>query len=142
MPRKKKAEPVVEEPAKRPAAQASAATRKRKGATQAAESPSNVQALQPQPRKSKAQKASAIPESEEASLYQIRAGEIMETPVFRPTEEEFADFYGYATKLDKLVGHIGVCKVIPPAGWKARQHGQGVYTCKMRDSTHTMINAK
>jgi hypothetical protein len=132
MPRKKKAEPAVavEEPAKRPAAQA-AATRKRKGATPAAEPPSNVQA-QPQPRKSKAQKASAVPETQEGALYQIRAGEIMETPVFRPTEEEFADFYAYATKLDKLVGHIGVCKVIPPAGWKARQHGQGVYTRKLQ----------
>lgn len=29
--------------------------------------------------------------------------EAMETPVFRPSEEEFADFYEYACKLDKLV---------------------------------------
>ena len=56
--------------------------------------------------------------------------EAMETPTFRPTEEEFADVYAYAEKLDKLVGHIGVCKVIPPEGWKARRHDDGVYTCK------------
>jgi jumonji domain-containing protein 2 len=42
--------------------------------------------------------------------------------VFYPTEEEFKDFYAYAQKLDRLVGHIGVCKVVPPKGWKARPH--------------------
>ena len=42
--------------------------------------------------------------------------------MFHPTEEEFKDFYAYAQKLDKLVGHVGVCKVVPPKGWKARPH--------------------
>jgi hypothetical protein len=42
--------------------------------------------------------------------------------VFYPTEEEFKDFYAYAQKLDRLVGHVGVAKVVPPKGWKARPH--------------------
>jgi hypothetical protein len=33
--------------------------------------------------------------------------EPMETPVFRPTEEEFANFHEYACKLDKLVSGNG-----------------------------------
>ena len=34
--------------------------------------------------------------------------------VFYPSEEEFKDFYSYMQKLDRLVGHVGVCKVVPP----------------------------
>lgn len=67
----------------------------------------------------------------------MRTGELMETPVFRPTEEEFKDFYAYASTLDKLVGHVGVCKVIPPQGWKARSHEDGVYTREYSCETRT-----
>ena len=35
--------------------------------------------------------------------------EPMETPVFRPTEEEFANFHEYACKLDKLVSGKRFC---------------------------------
>ena len=79
----------------------------------------------------------------------LNNGKLMDTPVFYPTEEEFSSFYAYAQKLDRcfhflisfiprihskalteycdrLVGHIGVCKVVPPAGWKAR--ADDVYT--------------
>jgi hypothetical protein len=129
MPRKKKA-PVAEtvEPAPRQVKEAPG--RKRKTATPAAEPANDTLKQQPKSRKSKANQVAAAAEAEGSGLYTIRPGEIMETPVFRPTEEEFADFYAYATMLDKLVGHVGVCKVIPPAGWKARQHGQGIYTRK------------
>ncbi|EKX51736.1 hypothetical protein GUITHDRAFT_65602, partial [Guillardia theta CCMP2712] len=61
----------------------------------------------------------------------------METPVFYPTEEEFADFYAYVQKLDRLVGHIGVCKVVPPAGWQPRAHD--VYT--LQDSSPELEEA-
>ena len=44
------------------------------------------------------------------------------TQVFYPSEEEFKDFYSYMQKLDRLVGHVGVCKVVPPKGWQARPH--------------------
>eukprot|EP00961_Rhodomonas_salina_P029348 395887-Rhodomonas_salina.1 len=67
----------------------------------------------------------------------IEVGKLMKTPVFHPTEEEFSDFYAYAQKLDRLVGHVGVCKVIPPAGWKPRAHD--VYTLK--DSTEELEDA-
>ena len=52
----------------------------------------------------------------------IEVGRLMSTPVFYPTEEEMKDFYAYAQKLDRLVGHVGVCKVVPPNSWKARPH--------------------
>jgi hypothetical protein len=88
-------------------------------------------------------------------------GKLMDTPVFHPTEEEFSSFYAYAQKLDRwgsdgaslsfaavhiidpnlfimsrLVGHIGVCKVVPPPGWRAR--ADDVYT--LEDSSERLDN--
>jgi len=57
-----------------------------------------------------------------ALTYHTHAPLFPRAQVFYPTEEEFKDFYAYAQKLDKLVGHVGVCKVVPPKGWKARPH--------------------
>lgn len=56
------------------------------------------------------------------SDWPITTGGYMQTPTFHPTEEEFSDFHGYMNKLDRLVGHMGVCKVVPPPGWKPRKH--------------------
>jgi hypothetical protein len=56
------------------------------------------------------------------SEWPITTGGFMQTPTFRPSEEEFADFHAYMQKLDRLVGHMGVCKVIPPPGWQPRKY--------------------
>jgi jumonji domain-containing protein 2 len=38
--------------------------------------------------------------------------------VFRPTEEEFANFREYLERLNFLHPEIGICKIIPPPSWK------------------------
>ena len=56
------------------------------------------------------------------SEWPITTGGYMQTPTFHPTTEEFADFHAYMNKLDRLVGHMGVCKIVPPPGWQPRKH--------------------
>ncbi|KAF8011811.1 hypothetical protein BT93_I0066 [Corymbia citriodora subsp. variegata] len=41
-----------------------------------------------------------------------------ETPVFRPTEEEFSDPLRYLTSLHQRAEAYGICRVIPPPSWK------------------------
>ncbi|KAK6092942.1 hypothetical protein MT418_006932 [Batrachochytrium dendrobatidis] len=43
---------------------------------------------------------------------------IPEAPVFRPTAEEFTDPMAYIAQIRPLAEKTGICKVIPPAGWK------------------------
>lgn len=40
-----------------------------------------------------------------------------EAPEFHPTEEEFADFASYVSRLADLCGESGICKVVPPPSW-------------------------
>jgi hypothetical protein len=45
--------------------------------------------------------------------------EIPEAPVFRPTAAEFLDPFGYIEKIrDQVEWDAGICKIIPPAGWR------------------------
>mmetsp|Transcript_2975 Transcript_2975/g.5686 ORF Transcript_2975/g.5686 Transcript_2975/m.5686 type:complete len:850 (-) Transcript_2975:1097-3646(-) len=39
-------------------------------------------------------------------------------PVFRPTEDEFKDPFAYIQSIREEGGRYGVCKIIPPPGWK------------------------
>ncbi|KAI8816843.1 PLU-1-like protein-domain-containing protein [Fimicolochytrium jonesii] len=39
-------------------------------------------------------------------------------PVFRPTAEEFKDPMAYVDKIRPLAEGSGICKVVPPVGWK------------------------
>lgn len=51
-------------------------------------------------------------------------GRIPEIPVFRPTEEEFENFAAYVDRIEAAgAHHVGLAKVIPPAGWKPRSRG-------------------
>jgi hypothetical protein len=43
---------------------------------------------------------------------------LITAPVFRPTMEEFTDPLLYARKIRPFVEPFGMCKIIPPAGWK------------------------
>mmetsp|Transcript_3766 Transcript_3766/g.11228 ORF Transcript_3766/g.11228 Transcript_3766/m.11228 type:complete len:498 (+) Transcript_3766:140-1633(+) len=47
--------------------------------------------------------------------------EVLSAPRFYPTPEEFADFNGYIEKIEKDVGNLGLCIVVPPAGWSPRK---------------------
>lgn len=40
-----------------------------------------------------------------------------EIPVFRPSFEEFSDFYGYVKSVNKHGMHSGIVKIIPPKEW-------------------------
>jgi hypothetical protein len=40
-------------------------------------------------------------------------------PTFFPTKEEFANFSAYIRKIEPKVIPYGICKVVPPAGWRA-----------------------
>ena len=42
-------------------------------------------------------------------------------PVFRPSMEEFQDFRSYMNKIQSAAP-IGICKIIPPAGWFRRTY--------------------
>ena len=47
------------------------------------------------------------------------ADAIAEAPIFYPSEEEFDDFVGYvSTVLAPQCAVHGICKVVPPAGWR------------------------
>lgn len=41
-------------------------------------------------------------------------------PVFRPTTEEFSDFSKYVTSIEPIAEQYGICKIIPPEGWRPR----------------------
>ncbi|DBA03507.1 TPA: hypothetical protein N0F65_011408 [Lagenidium giganteum] len=44
-------------------------------------------------------------------------------PVLRPTPEEFASFPKYIREVvEPQCAHVGVCKVVPPAGWFTREY--------------------
>ena len=48
------------------------------------------------------------------------ATDIPEAPTFHPTEEEFEDYGAYVRSLLPKISRYGICKVVPPAGWKPR----------------------
>ena len=39
-------------------------------------------------------------------------------PVFRPTDEEFADFAAYIAKIEPECAESGICKIVPPPSWR------------------------
>ena len=50
---------------------------------------------------------------------------VVEAPVFAPTWEEFKDFSAFMRRIEPICATVGLCKVIPPPEWKARN---GPYT--------------
>ena len=48
----------------------------------------------------------------------VRPHGLQEAPTFRPTEEEFRDPFEYMKKIAPEGSKYGICKVIPPEGWK------------------------
>lgn len=45
---------------------------------------------------------------------------IRECPVFYPTAEEFGNFEEYVLSIEPQCLEHGICKVVPPAGWRPR----------------------
>jgi hypothetical protein len=45
---------------------------------------------------------------------------IRECPVFYPTAEEFSNFEEYVLSIEPQCLEHGICKVVPPAGWRPR----------------------
>ena len=39
-------------------------------------------------------------------------------PVFRPSEEEFADFEAFVTSIEPACVDFGIAKIVPPASWR------------------------
>ncbi|BBN15534.1 [histone H3]-trimethyl-L-lysine4 demethylase [Marchantia polymorpha subsp. ruderalis] len=50
-----------------------------------------------------------------------------EAPVFYPSEEEFKDTLGYIAKIRSAAEPYGICRVVPPPGWKP--------PCPLREDT-------
>jgi hypothetical protein len=48
----------------------------------------------------------------------VRIHELDEAPVFYPDDKEFADPLRYVDSIRPLAEHAGICKIIPPKGWK------------------------
>ena len=48
----------------------------------------------------------------------VRPHGLQEAPTFRPTEEEFRDPFEYMKKIAPEGSKYGLCKIIPPKGWK------------------------
>ena len=47
-----------------------------------------------------------------------RLFELPDCPVFHPTSEEFKDPMAYIDSISHRVVNYGICKVVPPVGWK------------------------
>lgn len=45
---------------------------------------------------------------------------IRECPIFHPTPEEFSNFEKYVLSIEPQCLEYGICKVVPPVGWKPR----------------------
>ena len=45
---------------------------------------------------------------------------IRECPIFYPTAEEFGNFEEYVLSIEPQCLEHGICKVVPPAGWRPR----------------------
>ncbi|KAG5461093.1 MAG: jmjN domain-containing protein [Olpidium bornovanus] len=43
-----------------------------------------------------------------------------EAPVYHPTPDEFVDPLKYITKIRPEAEKVGICKIVPPEGWKPR----------------------
>lgn len=48
----------------------------------------------------------------------IRPHGLQDAPTFRPTEDEFRDPMEYMRKIAPEGRKYGICKIIPPEGWK------------------------
>jgi len=47
-------------------------------------------------------------------------GGLRECPVFHPTIEEFSNFEQYVMSIESQCVEHGICKIVPPPGWKPR----------------------
>ena len=48
----------------------------------------------------------------------MELGVLQEVPVFRPTEKEFSDPLRYIEKIRPEAEQYGLCRVVPPPGFK------------------------
>eukprot|EP01083_Nonionella_stella_P111777 328133_1 len=55
--------------------------------------------------------------------------------VFHPTTEEFADPMGYIRKIRKVAEKTGICKIVPPSGWRQPDAKQRMFACKRKFKT-------
>ena len=47
-----------------------------------------------------------------------RPYDLLEAPTYRPTEAEFRDPMEYIRSISEKASRYGICKIIPPDGWK------------------------
>lgn len=87
-----------------------------------------------------AQRARVADPRKRASMAGVR---VASAPAFYPSEEEFADPCAYVSRIAPLASIFGICKVVPPAGWRppssiaARMRSPTKYKTRLQ-AVHTL----
>jgi [histone H3]-trimethyl-L-lysine9/36 demethylase len=51
---------------------------------------------------------------------------IKDCPTLYPTDEEFGNFERFVSKISKRQSDVGIVRIVPPRGWRARQSYTGI----------------
>ena len=63
-------------------------------------------------------------------------------PVFRPSEEEFADFEAFVTSIEPACLDFGIAKIVPPTSWRPPPSGPLPSSSLLSSPTLQTVDAK
>uniref|UniRef100_A0A182FH25 ARID domain-containing protein n=1 Tax=Anopheles albimanus TaxID=7167 RepID=A0A182FH25_ANOAL len=81
---------------------------------------STVAVKQQQPTQQQQQTLANLPQADNSTTFPGRdePAQMVEAPVFRPSEKEFQDPLEYIERIAPVASRFGICRIIPPASFK------------------------